>query len=90
MTGDRILSTNNKTNILYTKRNSDTDKVDEPFFKNKFGIKPSQYIEYLALKGDPSDNIPRLAGWGKTAISLLQQYENIDRIYKNLDELILS
>ena len=91
VTGDRdtFQLITKKTNILYTKRGiSDTDKVDESFFKNKFGIKPSQYIEYLALKGDPSDNIPGLAGVGeKTAISLLQQYENIDRIYKNLDEL---
>ena len=91
VTGDRdtFQLITKKTNILYTKRGiSDTDKVDESFFKNKFGIKPSQYIEYLALKGDPSDNIPGLAGVGeKTAISLLQQYENIDRIYKNLEEL---
>ncbi len=91
VTGDRdtFQLITKKTNILYTKRGiTDTDKVDESFFKNKFGIKPSQYIEYLALKGDPSDNIPGLVGVGeKTAISLLQQYENIDRIYKNLDEL---
>ena len=91
VTGDRdtFQLITKKTNILYTKRGiTDTDKVDESFFKNKFGIKPSQYIEYLALKGDPSDNIPGLAGVGeKTAISLLQQYENIDRIYKNLEEL---
>ena len=67
MTGDRdTFQLITKTNILYTKRGiSDTDKVDESFFKNKFGIKPSQYIEYLALKGDPSDNIPGLAGWEK-------------------------
>ena len=75
VTGDRdtFQLITKKTNILYTKRGiSDTDKVDESFFKNKFGIKPSQYIEYLALKGDPSDNIPGLAGVGeKTAISLL-------------------
>ena len=91
VTGDRDIFQliSKKTNVLYTKRGiSETDKVDEKFFKNKFGISPSQYIEYLALKGDPSDNIPGLPGVGeKTAISLLQDYESIEKIYKNLDKL---
>jgi DNA polymerase-1 len=91
VTGDRdtfqLISKN--TNILYTKRGiSDVDLVDEKFFVEKFGIKTSQYVEYLALKGDPSDNIPGLPGVGqKTATTLLQEYQNIDNIYKNLDDL---
>jgi len=91
VTGDRdtFQLISKKTNILYTKRGiSDVDLVDEKFFVEKFGIKTSQYVEYLALKGDPSDNIPGLPGVGqKTAITLLQEYQNIDNIYKNLDDL---
>ena len=91
VTGDRdtfqLISKN--TNILYTKRGiSDVDLVDEKFFVEKFGIKTSQYVEYLALKGDPSDNIPGLPGVGqKTATTLLQNYQTINNIYKNLDDL---
>ncbi len=91
VTGDRdtFQLISKKTNILYTKRGiSDVDLVDEKFFVEKFGIKTSQYVEYLALKGDPSDNIPGLPGVGqKTATTLLQEYQNIDNIYKNLDDL---
>ncbi|MFL2647957.1 MAG: DNA polymerase I [Candidatus Actinomarinales bacterium] len=91
VTGDRDtfqLITKN-TKILYTKRGiSEIDIVDEKFFSNKYGFKTDQYIEYLALKGDPSDNIPGLAGVGeKTATSLLIKYKTIDEIYKNLDDL---
>ncbi len=68
VTGDRdtyqLIS--NKTKILYTKRGiSDVDLVDEKFFDDKFGISTKQYVEYLALKGDPSDNIPGLPGVGE-------------------------
>ena len=91
VTGDRdtFQLISKKTNILYTKRGiSDVDLVDEKFFVEKFGIKTSQYVEYLALKGDPSDNIPGLPGVGqKTATTFLQEYQNIDNIYKNLDDL---
>ena len=91
VTGDRdtFQLISKKTNILYTKRGiSDVDLVDEKFFVEKFGIKTSQYVEYLALKGDPSDNIPGLPGVGqKTATTLLQEYQNIDNIYKNVDDL---
>ncbi|MGI9599686.1 MAG: DNA polymerase [Candidatus Actinomarina sp.] len=91
VTGDRdtyqLIS--NKTKILYTKRGiSDVDLVDEKFFLKKFGIKTNQYVEYLALKGDPSDNIPGLPGVGeKTAINLLKKYKDINNIYKNLSDL---
>lgn len=91
VTGDRdsFQLISDKTKILYTKRGiSDTQLFNEKEFNEKYIIKTNQYIEYLALKGDPSDNIPGLPGVGeKTAINLLLKYENINNIYKNLDEL---
>jgi len=91
VTGDRdtFQLISKKTKILYTKRGiSEIDIVDEKFFNNKFGFKTNQYVEYLALKGDPSDNIPGLAGVGeKTATSLLKKYKTINGIYKNLNDL---
>ncbi len=91
VTGDRDIFQliSKKTKILYTKKGiSDTDTMDEKSFKEKYEITPAQYIEYLALKGDPSDNIPGLPGVGeKTAITLLKKYKNLDNILQNLDEL---
>ena len=78
-----------KTNILYTKKGiSDTQIYNEKIFTEKYSIKSNQYIEYLALKGDPSDNIPGLPGVGeKTAINLLLKYKNINSIYENINDL---
>ena len=74
---------------MYTKRGiSDVEIFDSNVFTEKYQINTNQYIEYLALKGDKSDNIPGLPGVGeKTAISLLLKYKKISKIYKNLDEL---
>ena len=53
----------------------------------KFGVYPNQIPDFLALVGDPSDGIPGMKGIGeKTAALLLQRYENIENIYKNLSE----
>jgi len=91
VTGDRdsFQLISSKTKIMYTKRGiSDVEMYDKKLFENKYQINTNQYVEYLALKGDKSDNIPGLPGVGeKTAISLLQKYKNISNIYKNLEEL---
>ena len=56
--------------------------------KARFGVTPKQYIDYKALVGDKSDNIPGVAGVGeKTAAELLQQYGTLDGIYKNLAKI---
>ncbi|WP_299026307.1 DNA polymerase I [uncultured Thermanaerothrix sp.] len=52
------------------------------------GIYPWQIVDYKALVGDTSDNIPGVPGIGeKTAVSLLTQYPTLDEIYAHLDEL---
>ncbi len=54
--------------------------------KEKWGVRPDQIIDYLALIGDTSDNIPGIAGVGpKTALKLLDQFESLDGIYKNTE-----
>lgn len=56
--------------------------------KAKWGIRPDQMIDYLALIGDSSDNIPGVAGVGpKTALKLLDQYQSLDEIYQNIDSV---
>ncbi|OGO38971.1 MAG: hypothetical protein A2W35_11905, partial [Chloroflexi bacterium RBG_16_57_11] len=53
-----------------------------------FGVRPDQVVDFKALVGDKSDNIPGVAGIGeKTAASLLQTYETLDGVYAHLDEL---
>ena len=52
------------------------------------GVRPDQVVDYKALVGDNSDNIPGVAGVGeKSAISLLKSYNDLDGIYAHLDEL---
>jgi DNA polymerase-1 len=61
----------------------DTDKV-----KEKYGYTPEQVVDYKAMVGDSSDNIPGIKGVGdKTATSLLEEYGGLDSIYKHVDEL---
>lgn len=56
--------------------------------KARYGVTPRQYIDYKALVGDKSDNIPGVEGVGeKTAATLLQEYGSLDNIYKNLDKI---
>jgi DNA polymerase-1 len=52
------------------------------------GVRPDQIVDYKALVGDSSDNIPGVAGVGaKTAGALLKEYETLDGIYAHLEEL---
>jgi DNA polymerase-1 len=54
----------------------------------KLGIKPHQVVDYKALCGDKSDNIPGVKGIGeKTAVKLLKEYETLDAVYQNLDRI---
>lgn len=56
--------------------------------KDEFGFEPKQMIDYLALIGDTSDDIPGIAGIGpKTAIPLIQKYGSVEGIYKHIDEI---
>ena len=91
LTGDRdsFQLIDKNINIIYTKKGiSETEIIDEKTFQSKYGIEVDQYIEYLALKGDTSDNIPGVPGIGeKTAIELLKKYKDIEGIYSHLEEL---
>ncbi|MCA9373875.1 hypothetical protein KC725_01810 [Candidatus Peregrinibacteria bacterium] len=56
--------------------------------EEKFGVRPDQIIDYKAISGDTSDNIPGVPGIGpKGASELLQKYGDLDNIYDHLDEL---
>jgi DNA polymerase-1 len=55
---------------------------------DKWGVSPEQMIDYLAIVGDSSDNIPGVKGVGpKGAQKLLAEYKTLDGIYKNIDQV---
>jgi DNA polymerase I len=61
---------------------------DEAKVMDRYGLRPDQMLDYKALKGDTSDNIPGVPGVGeKTASALLQQFGTLDGIYAGLDEV---
>ena len=61
---------------------------DVAAFRAKYKLEPEQLIDFKALMGDSSDNIPGVAGIGeKTASKLLQEYQNLEEIYDNLDSI---
>ncbi|MBI2415814.1 MAG: DNA polymerase I [Candidatus Kerfeldbacteria bacterium] len=68
---------------------SDTVTYDAAAVAEKFnGLAVNQLIDYKALRGDPSDNIPGVPGIGeKTAITLLNTYKTVDGIYQQLDTI---
>ncbi|MEE4240753.1 MAG: DNA polymerase I [Desulfopila sp.] len=56
--------------------------------EKKYQIKTSQLLDYFALIGDSSDNVPGVPGVGpKTAVKLLQEHETLDGIFQNLDSM---
>jgi DNA polymerase I len=69
-------------------RFGDAKDYTAPAVKEYLGVLPDQVVDYKALVGDTSDNIPGVAGIGpKTAVDLLEKYGNLEGIYAHLDEL---
>ncbi len=61
---------------------------DPPAVFEKMKVRPDQIVDYKAIVGDTSDNIPGVKGVGeKTVVSLLADYDTLDGIYEHLDEI---
>ncbi len=77
------------TKIVTTKRGITDVVVSGPDeVRERYGVSPEQFCDYLGLMGDSSDNIPGVPGIGpKKATQLLQTYESIEGIYGHIDEL---
>jgi len=64
------------------------NRLDADGVKAKYGVRPDQIADFLALTGDPIDNIPGVPGVGpKTAAALLAHFGHIDALFERLDEL---
>jgi len=61
---------------------------DETRFRERYGFEPRQLIDYKALKGDTSDNIPGVTGIGeRTATQLIQEFGSVEGIYEHLADI---
>ena len=91
ITGDRDLLQLVSERIIVTlpgRKLSDAEDFTPRRVLEVLGVRPDQVVDYKALVGDKSDNIPGVPGIGpKTAVKLLQKYDNLDNIYAHLDEL---
>lgn len=65
--------------------------LDAAAFTEKFGVEPGQFADYLALVGDPIDDIPGVPGVGaKTAAKLLQSFGDLQQLGENLEQVSAS
>jgi DNA polymerase I len=85
---DNLQLINDNTSVYFLAKGvKNTVLLNEEDVKKKYdGLIPSQLIDYKALRGDPSDNIPGVKGIGeKTAIKLIKEFDNIENLYNKID-----
>jgi DNA polymerase-1 len=88
VTGDRdcLQLARGATRVLYVHRGSRVDRYDEAAVWARFGVAPSRLPDYVALLGDPSDNLPGVPGIGaKTATRLVAQHGTVAGVLEHLD-----
>lgn len=88
---DALQLIDDKTNIVvFVKGLSEVKHYDEQAVIARYGLTPSQLIDYKTLIGDSSDNLPGIAGIGeKTAVALLQEYGTLDNALVALNDATL-
>lgn len=90
VTGDRdsLQLIDDNTVVLYTKRGiTDVVRYDRERLKEE-GFTPEKIIDYKALRGDVSDNIPGIPGIGeKTALNLLNEYGTLEKVLENAESV---
>ncbi len=90
VTGDRdaFQLIDDQVKVLYTRRGiTDTVIADAEYVTDRYGIGPERYVEYAALRGDTSDNLPGVTGVGeKTAAKLLVAHGSLEGIYEALED----
>ncbi len=90
ITGDRDLLqlVNNRIVVALPNKSGSNDDYFAEDVEARLGVLPGQVVDYKALLGDTSDNIPGVKGVGeKTAVKLIQEYGTLDNIYAHLSEI---
>ncbi|MEJ2535269.1 MAG: DNA polymerase, partial [Gammaproteobacteria bacterium] len=86
-TGDKDLAQLVTDHVTLVNTMSET-RTDRAGVLEKFGVRPEQIVDFLALTGDKSDNIPGVDKCGpKTAAKWLQAYDDLDGVMANADEI---
>jgi DNA polymerase-1 len=86
-TGDKDMAQLVNEHVTLINTMTDT-KMDSEGVVEKFGVRPDQIIDYLALVGDTSDNIPGVPKCGpKTAVKWLTSYESLNGVMENADDV---
>ncbi len=84
----QLIDTTDRVKVLHLNSRDRVTEFGAPEVKEKLGVWPWQVVDYKALCGDASDNIPGVKGIGqKRAVDLLTQFENLDHIYQQLDTI---
>jgi DNA polymerase-1 len=79
---------NGDITLYRPKKGGEVEQINSPEVFEKFGCKPEQVIDVLALIGDSSDNVPGVPGIGdKGAAKLIQQFHSLDGIYASLEHI---
>jgi DNA polymerase-1 len=90
VTGDLdVLQLVDKNTEVYTLRKGIKDTViyDEEAVNRRYGLKPSQIVDFKGLRGDPSDNIPGVEGIGeKRAVELLKNFGSVENLYRAIEK----
>ena len=91
VTGDRdsFQLVNDSTTVLYPMRGVTTlHRFTPEAVEKKYGLTPTQYPDFAALRGDPSDNLPGIPGVGeKTATKWIVQYGSLKELINHADEI---
>ena len=91
VTGDRdaFQLSSDEISVLYTRRGiSDTVSATPAWIKERYDIDATRYVEFAALRGDPSDNLPGVPGVGeKTAAKLINAHDTLESLFDSVDEL---
>jgi DNA polymerase-1 len=91
VTGDRdaFQLVDEGVTVVYTIRGiSDIVRADRAWIEQRYGVPPDRYVEYAALRGDKSDNLPGVTGVGeKTAAKLISTHRDLEDLYDHLDDL---
>jgi len=91
VTGDRdiLQLVGDGVSVIMTRRGiSDVIRYDVPMVLERYGVTPQKWIDFVALKGETSDNLPGVPGVGdKTAAQLISKYGDIEGVIAHADEL---
>ena len=91
VTGDRdiLQLVGDGVSVIMTRRGiSDVIRYDVPMVLERYGVTPQKWIDFVALKGETSDNLPGVPGVGdKTAAQLINKYGDIEEVIAHADEL---